>query len=400
MILNPSRLLKSPTKNDGYLIVVLAFCIAWLSFFVSGQAQENRNQFNQLLLPSSREAQSALQRSCQLWSVQPLRPTIVELQTHYPISIWLDRRIDSGQAVSLSPAEDSTTLGEELQRLVISCGAAGGLVENIYTIAPGDRLARIQRAAVVLHGQLASAHKSVANESREISWPDITSSNELLELIQRTWGIELVDAEIPHDLLHQGQLPRCSLATQLALLLGGFDLQATLETPQSTSAGSGNSQIKLRVQPLVNKTAWQDIYSRVLTPAQLNGLQKEFPQCTIETLPKNSTKLDGDTNAHIELLTLGLYAKRPPTKQFGKEAQAVWTFEIKSPIPVEAVLNNLADQLKFELVWSEECTSMHRNRLIKLKVDKATRQKLFEEVAQAAGLSLVDEKARVVVSPK
>lgn len=356
------------------------------------QAQENRNQFNQLLLPTSREAQTVLQRSCQIWSTQPLRSTIAELSTNYPLAIWLDRRIDSSQAVALSRTAESATLGDELARMAISCGAASGLVENVYVIAPANRLARIQRAAVVLHGQLASAQKRIASESCSIAWPDITTSGELLELIRKTWSIELVGGQIPHDLMHEGRLPRCSLATQLALALGGFDLQATLDTSQSS--------ITLKVQPLAMEAAWQDTYPRQLSSSQVRELQQMFPQSTFEILARNSIKLRGETNAHINMLSLDLSEKRPPKKQASPEPQSLLTFEIKAPIPTEAVLNNLAEKLQFELVWSAECTAIHRNRLIKLKVDKATRQQLFEEIGAVAQLLVVDQQTKVLVSPR
>jgi hypothetical protein len=387
--------------NLRCLMAGIVFGLGCMSPSMNCQAQENRNQFNQLLLPTSRKAQSALQQSCQLWSVQQLRPSIVELESHFPISIWLDRRIDSGQEVALSRTENSSTLGDELERMAISCGAAGGLVENIYLIAPASRLARIQRAAVVLHGQLASSQKNIADDSRMISWPDITSSQELLELIQQTWGVELVDARLPHDLLHQGKLPRCSLATQLALLLGGFDQQASYDPELNRSpSGSTASPIKLKIQPLGTTAVWQDNYSRVLTQTQVSDLKEKFPQSDIEPLQKNATKLKGETNAHIAMLTSGLGSTRPKQRRPDKAAENRLSLEIATPIPVEAVLKNLAEKLKFQLEWSEECTSMHRNRVIKLTISKATRQELLDAIGQVADLRVIDRQTKVLVSPK
>lgn len=389
----------SSTQPSGSVLTTIAlmalvYGVACWAASVCCHAQENRNRYNLLLLPTSRDAQATLQQSCQLWSNQLLRPTVVQLQNLYPLHIWLDRRVDPSQTVALSQSTDNSTLGVELEKMAISCGAAGGLIENVYTIAPANRLARMQRAAVVLHGQIVSQHEKIGRDNQALAWPDITSSNELLETIQRTWGVQLVDGQLPHDLLHQGQLPRCSLATQLTLLLGGFDLQATVEQSKDSN------QVRLTIQPLSPSTAWRDTYVRTFTQAQLAQLKERFPDCTVEGVAKNSTMLLGETNTHTTLLSLGLIPKDSGKKRRGdKSASRVFTFEMPTPMPVEELLKQLATQLRFELVWADDCTPNHRNRLIKLKVDSLERQEMLDQIANAADLRIVDQSGKLLISP-
>jgi hypothetical protein len=371
-----------------------AYVLAAICIFSSATltAQESRNQFNQLLLPTSRKAHSILQSKCQLWSLQQLERTVSELERQFGIHFWIDRRIDPSQSATLQQSSESLTLGTELERIAVSCGAAGGLVENVYVIAPANRLARIQRAAVVLHGQIASSRKQLAADSRELSWTDITTSQELLDRIKENWGIELIDGTVPHDLHHQGSLPQCSLATQLSLLLGGFDLQASLENPKSNGGAP-----KFKIQPLATAAAWQDTYLKSFTPTQLEELKSKFPQITVETQPKSTFILSGETNAHIQLLSPAVATTKKPVHNNGK---IVEVFNLPNETPVENVLNHLAERLKFTLEWSEECTSLHRARLVKLKAENISRPLLLERIGKAAGLVVIDQGSKVVVSPK
>lgn len=367
------------------LMVCLVVCSSLM-------AQENKNKFNLLLLPTNREVSAKLKQGCQLWAERPLHQSLKEMQKVYGITIWLDRRIDSEQLLLLSRSDNSTTLLEELNRVAIGCGVQGGLVENIYVMAPNNRLARLQRAAVVLHGQIANTNASLAAESRELKWPDITSSNELLQLIAQNWNINLGDSSIPHDLLHEGQLPKCSLATQLTLLLAGFDLQAVLDTK---SNGSADNRVRLRIEPLSSETSWSDSYERTPSETVLNELRTKYPSGSIELAPKATVKVRGETNLHFEVL-YPIASKRPTSKR----QETRMTFDVQAPVPAEVVLSKLAKDLDFKLIWSSECTSKHRNRTIQLKVVEATRSELIKEVCDAAELRAVENDRTITVYPK
>lgn len=376
-----------------------AFALAFVVVLISpptdstASAQENRNQFNLLLLPTSREALAKVHQNCQLWSEKPLQLVIDDVQAHYQIPIWVDRRIDKEQAVSLTKPDSSSTLGGELSRISLACGVKGGLVENVYVLAPMNRLARIQRSAVVLHGQLSSSNKSLTSESRELEWPDITSSVEMLQIISQVWNVEFDSATIPHDLWHAGKLPPCSLATQLALLLSGFDLQAVLDT-KSASASSEQS-VKLKIVPLSDETAWHDSYQRTLSPAAIAELRSSYPTATIEQAGKNTVKVRGETSLHLDVL-----APPKPKRTDKTPKEQLLTFELAAPVPVEAVLNNLSQKLGFTIVWSDECTSQHRSRLIELKVKDSSPRDLINKVCEAAQLRAVDQEKKFTIYPK
>lgn len=380
-------------KNFAYALACAVVFLFSPPTESTAKAQENLNEFNLLLLPTSREALAKVHQNCQLWSEKPLQLVIDDVQAHYRIPIWIDRRIDKEQAVSLTRPDSSSTLSSELSRIAVSCGVQGGLVENIYVLAPANRLARIQRSAVVLHGQLSRSNKARATESKELVWPDITSSGEMLQIISQDWKVEFDNAAIPHDLWHAGKLPPCSLATQLTLLLAGFDLQAVMDTKANSDTSS--KTIKLKIVPLSEEVAWgPDSYQRTLSPAAIAELRSSYPTGTIEQAGKSIVKVRGETNLHLEVLS------PPKPKRIDKSAkEQLFTLELAS-LPVEAVLNDLSQKLGFTIVWSDECTSQHRSRLVELKVKDTPPRELIIKVCEAAQLRAVDQDKKFTIYPK
>lgn len=366
-------------------LVVMLVCLPGLL-----SAQENRNDRNLLLLPTSVEARGRLKQSCQMSNEKPLRYTLVDIHGAYKLPFWLDRRVDLMQPAVVKRLDDSQTLGEELVRLATSCGIQGGFVENIYVMAPANRLARLQRSAVVLHGQLASKNKSLAAQSLALEWPDITSSNELLLIIAKQWNVQMPTVELPHDLMHEGMLPKCSLATQLSLLLAGFDLQATLD-PTSTA-----DRIKLKIDPLSSSTAWEDTYQRSPNEATLKELRNRYPSGSVEVVKKDSVKVRGETNLHSDLLT----PQTAPKRSNANNSEQRYTLAPPQKVPVNDVVRTLSESMKFEAVWSPECNAKHRSALIQFSVTKVTRAELLKTIADAANLRFVDEGNRLLIYPK
>lgn len=376
-------------------------------------AQENRNQVNLLLLPTSQRAVGDLQQSCSLWSQQSIRAVMHDVAAQYKIAVWLDRRLDPNRVIQLHRSDVPTTLSDELARVATSGGAKGGLIENIYVLAPADRLARIQRAAVVLHGQLASAERGFIQINHRLQWDDVISSDELLQQIARTWQIQ-IEGQVPHDLFHAGHFPDSTLATQLSILLGGFDLQATLiggpgdiqqpkDNQQSKPALQADQSVRLRIGPLSEKSSWSDNYARSLTESRRIQLQNRFPDGSLNQLADKRWKVQGETNLHWELLTpipssLTSDDQAKPTRI--DNAQQQYTFSTDQALPVEAILSHLGRSLGFQVRWSEDCGPQHRSRLIELSVKNASRKQLLQEICDLAGLTFTDQQTDIFLEPR
>ncbi len=397
-------------------------CAVFSCAVSSAFAQENRNQHNLLLLSSSQQALRGLQQSCRLWSQQSLRSSASDLSHRYGIPIWIDRRIDPTQIVNLTQPSEEATLGEELRRLALSCGADSGLVENVYLIAPQGKLSRIQKAAVVFHGQLSATDRALSKASRSLEWSDITSTTELLDLIAETWKVQ-IDGELPHDLFYAGKFPPSSLATQISILLGGFDLQAQIASEdkilrssqtdpadadptlvQSSAKSEARVELNsrpfvLKLKPLSENHHWQDSYTRNVDSDALSYLRERFPEGTILQNSKSQVLVIGETNLHNEVLSIGMKAAARKVLR-STEEQPRYSFRIDAKLPVDVVLDSLAKNFQFTLEWSESVKPAQRNRLIQLNVENVTRQELLEQVCAQAELSFEDQGAKFIIGPK
>jgi|688.fasta_scaffold01259_17 hypothetical protein len=385
------------------VLAILAVSLWQLNATSNLSAQDNRNHLNLLLLPTSQRAAGELQQSCSLWSQQSIRAILKDVAAQYQISVWLDRRQDPSQIVELSRSDVPTTLADELDRVATSSGAAGGLVENVYLIAPVDRLARIQRAAVVLHGQLSSTHRHFAQTSHPLQWNDVISSQELMQLISDTWHIQL-QGPVPHDLYHASRFPESTLATQLSVLLGGFDLQAMLigsgGDPGKTAQPGG--RVHLRISPLSEKATWSDNYARSLTDERRIELSKRYAGSKLEQLADKRWMVQGETNLHLDLLA----PKNSKSSSVGNathtpngESQQQYTFSTDQALPVESILAHLGKSLGFQIQWSDRCSPLHRSRLIELSVKSASREQLLKEICDRAGLTFTDQDTQIFLEP-
>lgn len=364
----------------------------WVCFFSLGSpgalmaetAKETTVEINLLELPSSSRAQAILNADSRfLWEQQPLRSGLQDLARVHGISIWIDRELDPAQLVSAPvPVEDSR-LQNRLRQIGKWIDADVGLIENVVYFGPATKVARMQRAAVELHDSISRGASERAAQLRPWKWTELSSSSEMLAQLVKQWNIE-VSGKLPHDLYHAGELLQPStLATQLTLLVGGFEQQVV-----ATESG------RFEIQKLDHRIRWQANYHKSdLDLKSLVRLKTEFVGSGCQTRNEVS-QVSGVTNFHLALL-----APRAVKPLSGKrEASSLWGFEVKNS-PVEAVLQKLAGSLGFELSWDAACTPEMRQQRISFKVDGATTEQLLAEVARVSNLQIVSDKQRVVVKP-
>ncbi|MEO8268700.1 MAG: hypothetical protein ABI557_03205, partial [Aureliella sp.] len=232
---------------------------------------------NLLELPSSRAVQSALQAPARVfWDQTPLRKGLQELSQQFNVTIWLDRDIDPNQLVTSTAADvpRDASLQKTLEHIASVANAEPGLIENVVYIGPKERVSRLQRAAVELHDRLCRAGDGPRPATlRELQWAELATPTDLLRGIESNWKIEIA-GELPHDLFHAGQfLQPTTLATQVTVLLGGFERE--VEWLQ------GN---RFRIGPLQQADEWQANYSKSeLDLSRLTGLRAEYVGAQCQT---------------------------------------------------------------------------------------------------------------------
>lgn len=349
---------------------------------------------NLLELPSSRAAQRVLQTPTRIFLEKtPLRSGLQELSRQHGCTIWLDRDVDPGQLVSTQaagPDQDGSLQGR-LEHIASLTGAEVGLIENVVYFGPSGRVARLQRAAVELHAavsrmsvQHGRANSSPVAHMRELSWPELVTSTELLEQIESTWQIQF-DQRLPHDLFHAGKfLQPTTLATQATVILGGFEREAEWQQDN-----------QFRILPLQSQTKWQANYPRSEVDLRgLVGLIDKYSGGQCQTRG-NVCHVHGVTDFHLALLAPPPAASRADVSLGSKSLR--YEFQVVNT-PVSAVLESLSRSIGFELQWAEACSAAQRGQLISFEVKQVTLDQLLAEVSRSSGLNIQRQKSVVKVT--
>ncbi len=362
--------------------VVLGCCSAIA--FAEPVEPEQSVTVNLLELPSSRQAQAILNSESRfLWEQTPLRLGLQDLSQIHGISIWIDRGLDPMQSVTTPAANGDSTLLERLRQIATLINAEVGLIENVVYFGSAGQVAPLQRAAVELHDAISRVASERSAQLRPWNWQELSTSTEMLAQLAAQWKINIV-GDLPHDLYHAGELVQpATVATQLTLLVGGFDRQAVL-------TASGRFELK----PLDGRSRWQAKYRKSdLDLKSLAILKSEYSNSQCFTRGEVS-QVVGVTDFHLALLASP--TARPAARMI--ESSQAWEFKVQHT-PLEDVLIKLSGSFGFELKWDVTCTEEMRQQRISFEVEGVTTDELLAEVARVSRLKIMRDKKFLVVKP-
>lgn len=353
--------------------------------------EPRRVGFNMLEMASTQAAHRSLQSSVRfLWDQQPLRQGLAALGNAHRLSIWLDRRVDPGMLVSYVPDDKHASprwpvgsLGARLDQILNQLNLEMGLIESVLYIGPVGEASKLQRAAIVLQDTVHRMAPEIARQTKDWSWEELSTPQQLLDQLAQEWRLE-IQGELPHDLLHAGQLAAPThLATQLVLICSGFSKEPHWLEPQ-----------RIQLIPLENHVAWTATYPKSkLRTLDLPALRGIFPDCKLK-FNGASCELTGETGFHLAMLQ----DARPNGGREKPGKLTVWSFAIDRT-PADALVANLASGIGLRIEWSPECTREQKTQLLSLKVEQATLDQLLTQVCEAAGVKFVRDGTHVVLSP-
>lgn len=160
------------------------------------------------------------------WQRVPLRDALGRLDELFEDVVFVDRRVDPSQRVSL----DIEAKSAEEVVAAIAAERNLGVVRLGRLVYLGPRTAAEQLHAIAdLRGQevarLPGESRSALVRKKQLSWPRLTEPRRLVTSVVEQHGWRVARAErIPHDLWAAGKLPDLTLANKLTVLLVGFDL--------------------------------------------------------------------------------------------------------------------------------------------------------------------------------
>lgn len=375
-------------------------------------------KFNLLSLPSSRQAEIVLSSPAQIeYQHAPLRACVAQMAERYRFSYWIDRRVDADRLLDLQVRHSNVR--ECLSRLALVCNAEVGLVENVVTIARADHLAAMQYAAVRLHDQLSRGHLAHGQSSdaqssaaprtgrgishdqaqlKPLSWSQLTTPSELATQLSTTWELPLM-ATMPHDLMNEGSLQPCTLATQCTLLFGGFD-----------QCAAGRRPTELKIVPLPRAASWQATYSQVdIDQRNVEAIATEYPAAKLNQSGKLWT-LRGSTAAHLRLLRRLTPTARQPAQPGGLRnnkktkssrdplGEQKYTISKIEQQPIRSVLTALGTQLGLEIQWDTKLSQTSMLAIVTLEAKDAKLDDILQRLAAQAKITIEREGSTVSVT--
>jgi hypothetical protein len=285
------------------------------------------------------------------WRDVPLKEAIARLEKLFGESVFLDRRIDPTQDVSLDIQANSV---EQVLAAIAAEPKLGvsRMGETVYVgpVGSARRLRALAKVQAEKVGQLPENQRAGWMRRGNLAWPRLAEPRGLVHLVIERAGWRVEGAErIPHDLWAAGDLRGLSAVEQLTVLLVGFDLTFELR-PEGK---------------------------------------------TIEVVPlSESMELAADAELQDEPVATNTAARPANTKQ-------VYSLRVVEK-PVGAVVRELARRLNWQVEFDEAAITaagLSLDERVSMEVENVGQDKLLEALLTPAGLTFEREGERVWIVP-
>jgi hypothetical protein len=240
------------------------------------------------------------------WQQRGLRDGLSLVSQSLGVSIFLDRRIDPGQLLTLTVRDEPVELLINQAAQAAHCETAMlGAVTYVGPPAIASKLATLAAARRQDAAKLVGDAKVRLLRSEAWQWEELSDPRSLVTDLARRANISVVNPDaIPHDLWPAASLPAMPWTDRLTLLMAGFDLTFQLEdggasvrlipipqrtsiekqsAPRSTKAKKGGEKrysLQVSNQPAGNV---------VQTVAQTLGVELRYEPAVIEKLKQPVT---------------------------------------------------------------------------------------------------------------
>ena len=297
-------------------------------------------------------------------------------------TVWLDRRLDGEQSISLPPGARS--ISELLQEVCNQSQAELAWFENLLYLAPAGQAPRMEAAYWRLFTQPTTPLWRKTALLRQWS-----SSREVSELIRGLEGetpLRIANlVELPRDRWGAARVAPASLAAHWTCLLAGFDRTLIPDDADVWRLGPLPSDQEAAA------VVWEYPTSvRQVPTGKLQGWRQQWPGSEVNLLPQGGFRITAAVAAHRELIALAnelKYRPVPPGRAGGKKASQEPRYSLNLQGTVGDKLPTLTRQLGYELQpWPLPEMVMQRRLAVELK--DVTLPELLDALGRVAGLKL------------
>jgi hypothetical protein len=161
-----------------------------------------------------------------IWENRSLREGLTRLSQTCGVAIFLDRRIDPGQPISLTVREQPL---ETLAKQVATEARAGvAIIGPVIYIGPPEQASQLVALAAIRRqdvSKLPDEAKTRLLRTQAWQWDELVEPRQLLNELARQANVTVENAEmVPFDLWPAVSLPPLACVDRLTLLLAGFGL--------------------------------------------------------------------------------------------------------------------------------------------------------------------------------
>jgi hypothetical protein len=320
------------------------------------------------------------------WSGSPLRPSVQRLAREFRVAMWLDRRLDPGQSIELSIANEPLDVG--CQRLAAKLNAGLSRVGPVVYYGPtftAERLATVAAMRRADIERLPAAERTRLAATRNMRWDDLAEPRTLVRSTIAEVGLEVPNLEraMPHDLWPAAELPPMVWSDRLSLLLAGFDLTFAVDLAQR----------RVELQPLPESPRVEKVLAVKGNAAQVAAdWADKFPQADVRVAGgKLAIRARYEDLEVMERVARGERVERARVVAGPSE----FTLTVENQ-PAGAIIRHIAKQLKLTLEVAPDAVEP-LEKLVSVKAERLRLEDLLTAVLRDTGLRCDREEDRLRV---
>jgi hypothetical protein len=345
---------------------------------------------------SRRGAANGVERTATVeWQHVPLQNALSRLNGVFDEPVFVDRRVDPTQRVSLEI--EAATLNEVLERLSAAAHLGYSELQSIHYLGPPAAAETLRTVAELRRAEasrLPARFRAALELKQAVTWPRLTEPRQLITALVERRGWRIAHAErIPHDLWAAGELPALAFSDQLTVLMIGFNLTFEIKSAERM----------LEIVPLQELTIRREYEMPNQSAATLEPLRQVLEEA--KSHRRDATKLivDARIEQHERLAELlrGRSAAAPASRSARKTAQR-YTLRVEEQ-PVGAVLNELAARLGRSLEIDSaaiDAAGLSLEKRVSFSVENGDEDELWDAVLRPAGLDYRREGTRLRIVPR
>ena len=322
------------------------------------------------------------------WTGNTLREGLMRFAAVRKIDIFLDRRVDPNQTITISARD--VTEDDFLGRVAELASAGLMQIGNLYYIGPRSTTENLATVAALRREELRQYETDITRrwfKSQAMSWKKLTEPKILVRELVAENAIEIDSVDqIPHDLWAAGQLPKLSLADRLTILLSGFGL-----TYQVTSDGTAIRLVEFPKQPTLDQV--YKVQHGGVKRFQI-ALLSHFPDAVVR-IDADGVSVRGRWESH-QWIKKHLAGDRPLRRPLQANSDVRFTLKVEQT--VVALLRAIVEQQSYQLIL-EEGLDQQLDQRITVDVKDVTEEELLRAVLEPANLVWrMDGKKLMVIS--